>query len=142
MFGIVPTPDGDFCLVERDGLVVAAGWDSPERIVARAHPSLRPPLVEGPVAAWAVEAYYAGEDPVVEVAWRGTAFQERVWGALRRIPRGRTVTYGQLGPARAVARAVAANPVGLLVPCHRVVRADGVGGYAWGEIKGRLLARE
>jgi AraC family transcriptional regulator of adaptative response/methylated-DNA-[protein]-cysteine methyltransferase len=82
---------------------------------------------------------------------RGTAFQHRVWNALRRVAAGSTLSYAQLARriglpqgARAVARAVAANPVAILVPCHRVVRSDGaVGGYRWGlERKRALLAAE
>lgn len=80
-----------------------------------------------------------------------TEFQRRVWQALRDIPRGETRSYGEVaeavgrpGAARAVAGACAANPVALIVPCHRVVRADGSpGGYRWGlERKKRLLDRE
>ena len=82
---------------------------------------------------------------------RGTAFQTRVWDALRRIPPGETATYagvaaaiGAPGAVRAVARACATNRVALAVPCHRVVRADGTpSGYRWGlERKAALLARE
>jgi AraC family transcriptional regulator of adaptative response/methylated-DNA-[protein]-cysteine methyltransferase len=82
---------------------------------------------------------------------RGTAFQHRVWNALRRVPAGSTLSYAQLARrigspngARAVAGAVAANPVAILVPCHRVVRSDGsAGGYRWGLARKRLLlARE
>jgi len=82
---------------------------------------------------------------------RGTAFQRRVWEELRRIPAGRTASYGEVarrigkpGSARAVARACASNPLALAVPCHRVVRSDGdPGGYRWGvERKRALLERE
>jgi AraC family transcriptional regulator, regulatory protein of adaptative response / methylated-DNA-[protein]-cysteine methyltransferase len=82
---------------------------------------------------------------------RGTAFQERVWAALRAIPPGTTASYagiaaaiGQPTAARGVASACAANPVAVAVPCHRVVRADGsLSGYRWGvERKAALLARE
>ena len=81
----------------------------------------------------------------------GTPFQQRVWDALGRIPRGSTITYGELATrigapkaVRAVGTACGANPVALVVPCHRVVRADGtLGGYAWGlERKERLLRDE
>jgi len=81
----------------------------------------------------------------------GSRFQRRVWEALRRIPRGETRTYsavaesmGQPTAARAVARACAANPVLVVVPCHRVVPAGGgTGGYAGGpERKRTLLALE
>jgi AraC family transcriptional regulator of adaptative response/methylated-DNA-[protein]-cysteine methyltransferase len=82
---------------------------------------------------------------------RGTAFQRRVWRELRRIPAGRTASYGEIarrigkpGSARAVARACASNPLALAVPCHRVVRCDGnPGGYRCGvERKIALLERE
>ena len=82
---------------------------------------------------------------------RGTVFQRRVWDELRRIPRGETRTYRQIAHAigapaavRAVGSACGANPVALVVPCHRAVRTDGgLGGYAWGLArKKRLLALE
>ncbi|MGF1455459.1 MAG: bifunctional DNA-binding transcriptional regulator/O6-methylguanine-DNA methyltransferase Ada [Alphaproteobacteria bacterium] len=82
---------------------------------------------------------------------QGTAFQQRVWEALRKIPAGTTASYTQIADAigsptahRAVARACATNPVGLVVPCHRVVRTDGgISGYRWGvERKRALIARE
>lgn len=82
---------------------------------------------------------------------RGTAFQQRVWKALRAIPLGVTATYtdiaqkiGDPKAVRAVARACATNPLALAVPCHRVVRADGnLAGYRWGvERKRTLIERE
>jgi O-6-methylguanine DNA methyltransferase len=80
-----------------------------------------------------------------------TPFQLAVWCAARAIPRGETRTYarlaadiGHIGAARAVARALAANPVALVIPCHRVVPASGrTGSYRWGaKFKARLLADE
>jgi AraC family transcriptional regulator of adaptative response/methylated-DNA-[protein]-cysteine methyltransferase len=79
----------------------------------------------------------------------GTAFQQRVWQTLRTIPLGQTLNYGQVAerigqPAavRAVARACAANPVAVLVPCHRVIKASGeISGYRWGVGRKRLLLR-
>src|SRR5262249_41878300 len=76
---------------------------------------------------------------------RATAFEWRVWRELQRIPRGATRSYGEVAAAlgepkaaRAVARACAANRVALIVPCHRVVRADGdLGGYRWGSERKR-----
>jgi AraC family transcriptional regulator of adaptative response/methylated-DNA-[protein]-cysteine methyltransferase len=82
---------------------------------------------------------------------RGTAFQRRVWEALRRIPAGETISYaklaaklGQPRAVRAIARACAANPLAVAVPCHRVLRTDGsLSGYRWGVARKReLLARE
>ena len=82
---------------------------------------------------------------------RGTAFQQRVWQALREIPAGETASYTEIavrigapGSARAVAQACGANALAVAIPCHRVVRADGdLSGYRWGiERKRELLARE
>jgi len=82
---------------------------------------------------------------------RGTAFQQRVWDALRQVPAGQTVSYAELAArlgmpqgARAVASACAANPAAIAIPCHRVVRNDGaLSGYRWGvERKRKLLDRE
>lgn len=82
---------------------------------------------------------------------QGTAFQRRVWQALRSIPPGETASYTEIAvrigapdSARAVARACGANPLAVAIPCHRVVRADGsLSGYRWGiERKRALLERE
>ena len=92
-----------------------------------------------------------GEAIDLPVDIQGTAFQARVWRALRRIPLGETATYGdvarrlgQPSASRAVARACAGNKVALLIPCHRVLAADGrLAGYRWGmERKAELLRRE
>lgn len=99
-------------------------------------------FVESPDANW---------DLPLDV--RGTAFQHRVWQALRDIPAGRTATYAEVAKrigapkaVRAVGGACGANPVAVAIPCHRVVRSDGSGsggGYRWGpERKQTLLARE
>jgi AraC family transcriptional regulator of adaptative response/methylated-DNA-[protein]-cysteine methyltransferase len=82
---------------------------------------------------------------------RGTAFQQRVWQALREVPTGRTVSYAEVAQrigapksVRAVAQACAANAIAVAIPCHRVVRHDGaLSGYRWGvERKRALLERE
>jgi AraC family transcriptional regulator, regulatory protein of adaptative response / methylated-DNA-[protein]-cysteine methyltransferase len=82
---------------------------------------------------------------------RGTAFQQRVWQALQKIPAGETVSYAEVArrigspnAVRAVAGACAANPLAVAIPCHRVVRSDGsLSGYTWGlERKRALLERE
>jgi AraC family transcriptional regulator of adaptative response/methylated-DNA-[protein]-cysteine methyltransferase len=96
-----------------------------------------------------VESPGIGLDLPLDV--RGTAFQQRVWQALRAIPSGSTVSYAELAErvgipsgARAIAGACAANPVAVAIPCHRVVRQDGsISGYRWGvERKAALLKRE
>jgi len=92
-----------------------------------------------------------GTTPELPLDIRGTAFQQRVWEALRHIPPGTTATYTEIAErlgtpraVRAVAAACAANPIAVAVPCHRVVRRDGdLAGYRWGlERKRELLKRE
>lgn len=91
------------------------------------------------------------DDAGLTLAPAGSDFQQRVWCALRRIPAGRTASYGDIArrigaprAVRAVAQACAANPIAVAVPCHRVVRGDGTpGGYRWGaERKAQLLRAE
>ncbi len=99
--------------------------------------------------AAAIESPGDGADIPLDIG--GTGFQKRVWQALRDIPAGETRSYGALaaglgkvGASRAVGRANGANRVAVLIPCHRVVRADGaLGGYEYGPaIKRELLRRE
>jgi AraC family transcriptional regulator of adaptative response/methylated-DNA-[protein]-cysteine methyltransferase len=101
----------------------------------------------------ALLAYVRGRSPHPDLPLdvRATAFQWRVWRQLRAIPYGQTRSYSEVAEAigsptaiRAVARACAANPVALLIPCHRVIRTDGsLGGYRWGiKRKEQLLAQE
>jgi AraC family transcriptional regulator of adaptative response/methylated-DNA-[protein]-cysteine methyltransferase len=104
---------------------------------------------------WVAQAVGLVETPALGLGLpldiRGTAFQLRVWEALRRIPPGSTASYreiakriGQPKAARAVALACAANPIAVAIPCHRVVRTDeSLSGYRWGvERKAELLKRE
>ena len=105
-------------------------------------------------AARALVAYFQGDLKAIrklKTAHGGTAFQRRVWKALRAIPTGRTTTYGQLAArlgmpqaARAVGLANGANPIAIVVPCHRVIGADGtLTGYGGGlSRKQWLLAHE
>jgi AraC family transcriptional regulator of adaptative response/methylated-DNA-[protein]-cysteine methyltransferase len=92
-----------------------------------------------------------GTAPDLPLDIRGTAFQQRVWLALREIPIGSTKSYAQLAAragnpsaVRAVGTACGANPVAVLIPCHRAVRSDGaLSGYRWGlERKQALLKNE
>ena len=104
-------------------------------------------------ARW-LDAYFGGREPgfTPPLRPRGTAFRRAVWEQLLTVPCGETVSYGQLAArlglpraaARAVGGAVGRNPVSLIIPCHRVVGADGsLTGYAGGlERKRRLLALE
>jgi len=112
-------------------------------------------LVEGglPALRKGILEFLEGEANLakVPVDIRGTVFQRKVWDELRRIPRGETRTYAEIARAigapravRAVGSACGANPVAVVIPCHRAVRTDGgLGGYAWGlPRKKKLLALE
>ncbi len=96
-------------------------------------------------------AYFRGEQPSFdwELELMGTEFQKKVWQALRDIPYGQLVTYKEIAARcrcrgyRAVGQAVGANPIAIVVPCHRVVGSAGVGGYSGGlNIKRFLLEIE
>jgi AraC family transcriptional regulator of adaptative response/methylated-DNA-[protein]-cysteine methyltransferase len=90
-------------------------------------------------------------DPGIPLDIRGSDYQKKVWGILRRIPAGQTTTYGAIAvemgtprDARDVTDAIANNTIAILIPCHRVVKKNGsVSGYRWGTTrKSALLARE
>lgn len=94
-----------------------------------------------------------GEEPdaPIPLVLKGTDFQLKVWKALNRVPVSTTTSYKELAEAvgsprafRAVGSAVGANPIGVLIPCHRVLRSDnGIGGFRWGlEAKRKLLQAE
>lgn len=99
-----------------------------------------------------VDAYFDGELDALDsisVDRVGTTFQSEVWAALRKIPAGSTATYGEVAhrignpkAARAVGRAASQNPIGIVVPCHRVICADGsISGYKWGASRKRWLLK-
>jgi methylated-DNA-[protein]-cysteine S-methyltransferase len=153
------SPIGSITLAARDGRLCALEFTErwPRRraaLVARfgAVELRRAADPAGAVAALA--AYFAGDlDALARIAVDpgGTPFQRRVWAALRRVPAGRSVSYGELAreigapaAARAVGAGNGANPVALVIPCHRVIRGDGaLGGYAGGVRRKRwLLAHE
>ncbi len=104
------------------------------------HPACVPKAIHAQLRAY-FENPSAGFD--LSVRLLGTAFQQRVWAELRRIPPGETRTYGEIARllgsgARAVGQACRANPCPIVVPCHRVVAASGLGGFA-GDTTGRKL---
>src|SRR2546422_4554929 len=125
-----------------------------EAELAREHPDAELRRDGAPLAPWvnALLRYLTGREARLDLPLdvEATAFQQRVWQALRAIPYGETRSYGavaeaigQPGAARAVAGACAANPVALVIPCHRVVRGDGdPGGYRWGVARKRLLLEQ
>jgi len=152
-FSTFATPLGDFSIaVDTTGAVVATAFGGQTALRSRFEPDQL--LADKTKIAAVLEqvlAYFAGRRREFDLplAPAGTVFQQRVWTALRAIPFGETRSYGELaarlGSApRAVGRANATNPVCLIVPCHRVIGADGsLTGFAFGEdIKQRLLAHE
>lgn len=156
----IPSPVGEVLVAtDADGAVRALDFHDYEarlRLLLRRHYG-EVVLVEGrapePVRR-AVEAWFGGDltaFDAIDVRTGGTEFQRAVWTALRDIPAGETRSYGQLATAigapkavRAVGLANGANPVGVIVPCHRVIGANGtLTGYAGGlERKRWLLAHE
>ena len=147
--GIAQSPRG-LCAIRLDGRMTALKHD-----LARRFPGaelVRDDAATAEAAASVRRWVEAGKvDPRPRCDLVGTSFQRRVWQAIARIPRGQVISYGELarraGNARAVraaAGACGANPVPLLIPCHRVIRSDGsLGGFGGGlAMKRKLLARE
>jgi methylated-DNA-[protein]-cysteine S-methyltransferase len=135
----LPSPVGElYATLDDDGALTSLGTAPVEGEPAE-HPAL----------ADQVARYFAREPVVFDVplAPRATPFQRRVWDELLRIPWGRTISYAELARrtgsnARAVGQANGANPVAIVVPCHRVVGSDGsLVGYAGGLPMKRALLR-
>ena len=128
----VASPVGALTLFEQSGAITALLWAASERL-RNARPT---PLLAA--ARRELESYFAGtlDRFHIPLAPRGSDFQRRVWDALSAIPRGQTVTYGdlarRLGSApRAIGGACGANPIPILIPCHRVLAAGGrLNGYS------------
>ena len=144
----LPSPIGPLVIAARDGRVCAVEfttrWPRRVRALERRFGALDLRRVPDPAGVLGrLRAYFAGDRAAladVALDAGGTAFQRKVWAALRRIPLGRTVSYRDLARAigapravRAVGAANGANPIAVVVPCHRVIQADGgLGGYAGG----------
>ena len=147
---ICSTPVGRIGIVTENDAVVSVSWVRDSSVVSAVSTGLAGRVVE------ALQAWLSGN-----AVWpqefalrpRGTEFQLRVWQALRQIPSGQTRTYGDLAhrlrsSPRAVGNACRNNPLPLLIPCHRVVSAAGIGGFSgcteghWLEIKQWLLEHE
>jgi methylated-DNA-[protein]-cysteine S-methyltransferase len=157
--GAVATPLGRARFARRDGRLLGLAfeehWPAVERALARRLGGLTPGKTADPgELALRLDAYFAGELAALdalEVELVGTAFQCALWRRLRAIPAGATTTYGALAralgrpfAARAAGAANGANPLWLVVPCHRALGANGaLAGYAGGlERKRWLLAHE
>ncbi|WP_237215405.1 methylated-DNA--[protein]-cysteine S-methyltransferase [Falsiroseomonas oryziterrae] len=126
------TPLGEVTVSEEEGAIVALDW-------GRGRDQTRTPLLAEAVAQ--LQDYFDGRrrDFDLPLVPHGTVFQRRVWDALRAIPAGQTRSYGDLAQllgsaARAIGQANGANPIPILIPCHRVLAAAGaLGGYSGGE---------
>ncbi len=143
------TPIGHLVL-ECDGDVLIGVWLPHERRHGRRDVDDVPPILKETAAQ--LEEYFAGERTEFEVTMEldGTPFQREVWAELCRIPYGETISYGELArrvgrprAPRAVGQANGRNPIPIIVPCHRVLASNGIGGYGGGlKIKRALLAVE
>ncbi len=139
----VESPVGALTITEDDGTITRLAWGRVENVVET-------PLLRR--AARRLEAYFAGRlrDFDLPLAPAGTAHQRRVWQAMVEIPFGGTESYGSMArrlgsAAQAVGQACGANPIPVIIPCHRVVAAAGLGGYSGGAglaTKEILLAHE
>lgn len=125
------TPLGDLTVSEEEGAIVAVdwGWGRDQNGTAL--------LLD---ARAQLQAYFDGRRSGFDLplAPAGTAYRRLVWAALRAIPPGQTRSYAEIarvagGSARSVGQASGANPIPVLIPCHRVVAAAGLGGYSGGD---------
>ena len=142
---VYPSPLGEITLVCDEGALVSLSLPGQKGFAQECAAGEHPILVQ--TKAW-LDAYFAGNAPSpagLPLRPEGTEFRRLIWGLLLEIPYGKTVTYGALAKkaaeilgkprlsAQAVGQAVGSNPIAIVVPCHRVVGADGsLTGYAGG----------
>ena len=146
-FRTMDSPVGTITLAGHDGVLTHLRMDDQSHEPDRA--GWEPDADAYGDAVEQLDAYFAGEltDFDLELRLEGTPFQQEVWAALREIPYGETWSYGRLadrigkpGAARAVGLANGRNPIGIIVPCHRVIGADGsLTGYGGGLPRKQLL---
>ncbi len=139
----IKTPVGVLGLIEEDGAITQLVWDGWNE-------GVRSPVLKDGLAQ--LEAYFAGELEWFDLPLspKGTEFQQQVYSAMSAIPRGETRTYGDIAdelgvPAQPVGQACGSNPIPVIIPCHRVVGADGLGGFSGDggvEMKVKLLQGE
>jgi len=154
----IPTPIGEMLVVaDLEGRLRATFWTENDRelprMLERVYPGLEirlEPSVDPHGLSTALRAYFAGDLHAIDglpAESAGTMFQREVWRALREIPCGTTISYGELSrrigrpdAVRAVGLANGANPIGVVVPCHRVIGANGsLTGYGGGIQRKRWL---
>lgn len=160
-YGIFTSPFGRYLLGAINGKIALLHFlnetDIPEFILTTAWPEAtfqHDPITLQPLADQIftpISVEQQGSKPVLSVLMRGSAFQLKVWEALLKIPEGHLASYDQIASAigqptasRAVGTAIGSNPVGYLIPCHRVIKKTGLfGGYRWGvERKQAMLGWE
>lgn len=139
----IDTPVGVLGLIEEDGAITQLVWDGWDA-------GVRTQVLNDGLAQ--LQAYFAGELEWFDLplAPKGTEFQQQVYAAMSAIPRGETRTYGDIAtelgvPAQPVGQACGSNPIPVIIPCHRVVGADGLGGFSGDggvEMKVKLLQGE
>lgn len=139
----IDTPTGPFSIWEEKGAIVRSKW------VSESDPQPTPLLQ---LAADQIRAYFAGDLDRFDLPLtvQGSAFQQNVCRAMSAIPFGETRTYGDIAralgaPAQAIGQACGANPIPLIIPCHRVLSSTGLGGFSGGtgiETKIALLKHE
>lgn len=124
----ISTPVGPLSIVEEAGAIVSVGWT--DRGEGAATPLLREACTQ-------LEAYFAGRLTSFDLplAPRGSAFHQAVFAAMSAIPHGETRTYGEIAAAlgtygQPVGQACGANPIPVIIPCHRVLSSSGLGGYS------------
>lgn len=156
----VPSPLGEMLIVtDEDGVLRALDWhdheDRMHELMRRQYPGGQPKLrdtAQRSTATLAMRAYFEGDIAAIhplKVATGGTPFQRQIWTALRGIPDGETISYGELAqrigkPAavRAVGLANGANPVSIVLPCHRVIGSNhSLTGYGGGLARKQWLLR-
>ncbi len=151
-FDVVPSPIGDLYLTARDGAITGLHMGEPRGGEETTSKWTRDPRMLASARAQ-LEAYLAGELTEFNLALSsgGTPFQQKVWNELRRIPYGQTISYAELAERvgnpkamRAVGAANGRNPIAIIVPCHRVIGANGsMTGFGGGiERKVWLLTHE
>ncbi len=154
-WAIAPTAFGPMLLAATEAGVCRLSFGEGADAISRRFPKAQLSNDPASLSDWIERARSALSDPAagddVPLDLHGTPFQLAVWAAVRRVPPGETRTYAQIAAEvgrpsaiRAVGTANGANPVSILIPCHRLIRTDGgLGGYAWGlDMKHELLRRE
>jgi methylated-DNA-[protein]-cysteine S-methyltransferase len=138
---IIPTPIGNLGLIFKTHKISAIEFLDPRIIPFPSNPL--PPGLKSIIKK--IENFFFFPDPLddLPLQLQGTPFQRKVWQALRKIPLGQTRTYGELADklntsARAIGMACRTNPLPVVIPCHRVVSATGLGGYC-GQIEGKNI---